>query len=134
MPRNTDDEELRELVGEVARAACDERVDEAVDARGDVVLERVDATRCEQRVEQPAVLDVIGRVDREREQGPDVPLFDEIGRREGAGVLEDIVDQCATRRDDGAVDGERAGEREVVVARSARSTAATQPPEIERRC
>ena len=52
-------EQLGELLGEVALAAVDERVDEAVDPRGDVVLLLVHALRREQRVEELAVLRVL---------------------------------------------------------------------------
>ena len=51
-------EELGELLGEVALAAVDERVDEAVHPPGDVLLLLVHPLRREQRVEQLAVLRV----------------------------------------------------------------------------
>ena len=51
-------EDLGELLGEVALAAVDERVDQRVHPAGDVLLLLVHAARREQRIEQLAVLRV----------------------------------------------------------------------------
>ena len=64
-------EQLGELLGEVARAAVDEPIDEVVDPHRDVVFEAIDLTGREERIEQPAVPNVIGRVDGKRDERPD---------------------------------------------------------------
>jgi hypothetical protein len=64
--------DLGELLREVALTAVDEGVHEAVDASRDVLLLGLHATRCEERVQQLAVLGVQWRIDVERDQGPDV--------------------------------------------------------------
>jgi len=56
-------QQLRELLGEIAFAPIDERVDEVIDALGDVGLLRVHLLRREQRVEDLAVLRVFRRID-----------------------------------------------------------------------
>ena len=58
----------RELLGEVALAALDEAVDEVVDQRGDGLVERGHLPRREERVEDLAVLQVVGRVDLQRDE------------------------------------------------------------------
>lgn len=65
-------EDLGEFLGEVALAAVDESVDEPVDPTRDVGLLLVHATRCEEGVEDLAVLRVVRRVDVERDQAADV--------------------------------------------------------------
>ena len=64
-------EQFGELLGEVARAAVDEPIHEVVDPHRDVVFEAIDLTGREERIEQPSVPNVIGRIDRERDERPD---------------------------------------------------------------
>ena len=88
-PRNTADGNFSaNSCGEVALAARLELVDEVVDARGDVVLDRVHLARGEDRVEDLAVLEVAGRVDAQRDERPHVAELEEALRREHLGVLE----------------------------------------------
>ncbi|MFN8027024.1 MAG: hypothetical protein U0W40_11925 [Acidimicrobiia bacterium] len=98
-------ERHRELVGEVAVPPVGKGVEEPVEARGDVVLDRVHALRCEQRVEHFAVLRVVGRVDRQRDQRSHVAQRHAaaVRRREPLRVTERLVDRVARLDDHEAV-------------------------------
>ena len=96
-------EQLGELLGEVALAAIDERVDELVDAARDVGLLLVHALGREQRVDQLAVLRVLGRVDVERDQRPHVAERHVDVRREQLVVAQHEVVELAAEHHDDAV-------------------------------
>ena len=77
-----------EVLVEVALTAIDEPVDDLVDELAHLGLELGHLPRRELRVEQPAVLRVVGRVDRQRDQRHFVADLDDVLRREHLGVLE----------------------------------------------
>ena len=108
-------EQLGELRGEVARAAFDEAIDEVVDPHRDVVLEPIDLTGREERIEQPAVAKVIRRVDGQRDERPIVALVDEVGRREHLRVPQRLLDERAAARDEHVTQRERARLGQLVV-------------------
>ena len=81
----------RELGREVALAAIDERVDPLVDERGDRSFELGHVPGREERVEDLAVLHVVGGVDLQRDERPDrAHRQDRVGRgrREHLGEAE----------------------------------------------
>ena len=86
-------EEGGELGGEVDLAPVDEPVDELVDRRGHRLLDEGHLAGGEDRVEELAVLLVVGRVDLQGDQGPDVLQVHGVGvGREDLGMAEDLVD------------------------------------------
>ena len=72
----------RQLGVEVAGATLDEPVDELVDQAAHLLVERDEVAGAQVRVHHPAVLDVVGRVDLQRQQRPLLPDVD--GRDVGA--------------------------------------------------
>ena len=96
-------EDLRELLGEVALAPVGERLDERHRPPRDVLLLLVHAAWCEERIEELAVLRVQGRVDVERDQGPDVAQAEVDLRGEELVVAQDVVDRVPVGDDDHAL-------------------------------
>ena len=92
-------QQLRELLGEVALAAVGERVDEVVDACGDVGFLRLHLLRGEDRIEDLPVLRVLGRIDVQRDQRPDVAEIQTAHRREQLVVPEHVVGELPAERD-----------------------------------
>ena len=83
----------RELLVEVAFAPVGEPVDHLVDQLGDPRFASGHLARSEQRVEDAAVLRVLGRIDLQRNQRSNVAQIDRIHvRREQLGVLERHLD------------------------------------------
>ena len=87
----------REVLVEVALAAIDEPVDDLVDELAHLGLELGHLPRRELRVEQPAVLRVVRRVDRQRDQRDFVADLHDVLRREHLGVLERPHDVLVAR-------------------------------------
>ncbi len=103
-------ERRREVLVEVARAGVDEAVDDLVDELAHLGLDLAHLLRREERVEQPAVLGVVGRVDGERDERHLVADLDDIFRREDLGMLERPHDVLVARQPDAvAEDAGRAG-------------------------
>ena len=83
----------REFLVEVAPAAVGEAVDDLVHQRADGRFARGHLPRREERVEDAAVLRVVGRVDLQRDQRPHIAEVDGIHvRREHVGALERHLD------------------------------------------
>ena len=83
----------RERAVELALARVDELVDQLVAELADVVLEQRDLLRREERVEQPPVLHVLGRVDLQRDERPHVADRDRVHvGREKVGVPQRELD------------------------------------------
>ena len=70
------------------RPVSTKRVDQVVHQAAHRALELADLARREQRVEQPAELHVLGRIDLQRDQRPDVADVDRAARREDLGVAQ----------------------------------------------
>ena len=82
-----------EFLVEVTLAPIGEPVDRLVHQLGDEWLPSGHLPRSEQRVEDPAVLRMLGRIDLQRNQRADVAQIDRVHvRREQLGVLERHLD------------------------------------------
>ena len=85
-------EGLGQVGGELAAAVVDEPVDELVDQLHDVGLEQVHALGGEDGVEELAVLEVLGRVDLQRDEGDRLAEVHRLhGRGEDLGVAQGVL-------------------------------------------
>ena len=90
----------REVFVEVALAPVDEPVDHLVDQLAHLGLELRHLAWRELRVEQPSVLRVVGRVDRQRDQWHLVADLHDVLRREHLGMLEGPHEVLVAREPD----------------------------------
>jgi hypothetical protein len=82
----------RQLFGEIAGPPVDEGVDEAVHAGGDVVFDGIHLLRGEQGIEDLAVLEVLGRIDAQRNEWSNVAQLHDAARGVGLGIAQHLVD------------------------------------------
>ena len=93
-------EKYRQLLAEVAAAAIDERIDEMVHPRGHVVFNGIHLLRRKEGIEDLAVLEVLGRVDTERNERAHVAQLHEVPRGVALGIAQHLVDGGPARHHD----------------------------------